>query len=75
MKLVHLRHSDCEGTGDGIGENSVDCFQRLANMGRVCENWWLVYLQFSGLGDEHGTWANTVMKCWFQWLVWPGLGG
>lgn len=26
-------------------------------MGRVCENWWLVYLLFSGLGDERGTWA------------------
>ena len=28
-------------------------------MGRVCENWWLVYLLFSGLGDEHSTWATS----------------
>ncbi len=28
-------------------------------MGHVCENWYLVYFLFSGLGDEHGTWATS----------------
>lgn len=34
-------------------------FQRLANMGRVCPNWILVYLWISGLGDEHNSWATS----------------
>lgn len=44
-KLVQLRHSDCESTGDYIGKfRSLS--QRLSNMGRACKNWWLVYLLF-----------------------------
>lgn len=57
-KLVQLRHSDCESTGDYIGKfRSLS--QRLSNMGRACENWWLVYLLFSRPGDEHSTWATS----------------
>lgn len=46
QKLVRFRHSDCEGIGDYVGK-LCGLSQRLANMGRVCENWWLVYLLFS----------------------------
>lgn len=46
-----------EGIGDYIGK-FCGLSQRLANMGRICENWWLLYLLFSGLGDEHSTWAT-----------------
>lgn len=56
-KLVQLRHSNYENTGDYIGKFQ-SLSQRLLNMGRVCENLWLVYLFFSGLGDEHSTWAT-----------------
>ncbi len=57
-KLVQLRHSDCESTGDYIGK-FCSFSQRLSNMGRACENWWLVYLFFSRLGDKHSTWATS----------------
>ena len=56
-KLVKLCHSDCESTTDYIGKFG-SLSQRLSNMERACENWWLVYLLFSGLGDEHSTLAT-----------------
>ena len=52
QKLVHLRHSDYENTGDYISK-LCGMSQHLANMGRVWPNWVLVYLLISGLGDEH----------------------
>lgn len=58
QKLVYLKHSDCENTGDYIGKLR-GMSQCLANMGRVCPNWVLVYLLISGLGDEHHSWATS----------------
>ena len=55
---MQLCHFDCEITSDYIGKFR-SFSQRLSNMGRVCKNWWLVYLLFSGLGDEHLTWATS----------------
>ncbi len=57
-KLVQLRHSDCESTGDYIGK-FCSLSQPLSNVGLAFENWWLVYLLFSGLGDEHSTWTTS----------------
>lgn len=56
-KLVHLRYADCKGTGDYIGKFHA-LSQRLANIRRIYKNWWLVYLLFSGFGNEHSTWAT-----------------
>lgn len=56
-KLVHLRYVNCEKTGNYIGKFH-GLSQQLANMRHICENRWLEYLLFSGLRDEHSTWAS-----------------
>lgn len=58
-KLIYLGHSDREGISNYI-EKFRGLSQRLANMGRICENWWLVYLLFSGLGNFQGLGSGLV---------------
>lgn len=58
QKLVCLQYSGCKRTSNYVG-NLHELSQNLANIGRVCENLWSVYLLFSGLEDEHASWATV----------------
>ena len=58
-ELVSLRQSECEHTDSYVAEFRA-LYLCLSNMGRKLDNWILVYILFSGLGDEHTSWATTV---------------
>ena len=59
--LVNLRQSECDNTDSYVAKFRALYF-RLSNIGKKLNNWILVYMLFSGLGEEHTSWATTVQN-------------
>ncbi len=60
-ELDSLRQSQCEDTDSYVAKFRV-LYLCLSNMGKGLDDWILVYMVFSGLGDEYTSWATTVQN-------------
>lgn len=60
-ELVSSRQPECENTDSYVAKFRALYFC-LSNMDKKLDNWILVYMLFSGLGDKHTSWATTVQN-------------